>query len=457
VHLPPPFILKANRFAFRLIGTGFMTSLFRWTAASIVFGAAGIAVLQTGVLDGHVQGLDEKGERAKTYVTEALHDLNAVRKSGITYAEGKLNGAEPTLKQTQINYRIAAVEERAIIESVEATGTLTPVALVSVSSQVSGQILMIHADFNDEVQRGDVIAVIDPLSFEIAVEQAEAEVGVAHANVLKARVSLRDAEGDLEGKIALAAGGAGSKIDRRKAAASRDLAAAQLDDATHGLRRTEASLKQAKADLARTVVRSPVDGSVIQRNIEVGQTVAVSLQAPILYTIAQDLREMQVNTSIPESEIGRIRTGQRLEFTADSFPGRIFHGTVVQIRKQPQISQNVVTYTVVATAPNPDALLLPGMTATARIIIDENERKLAVPTAALRFRPPSESRSTVNRVFVEREGQAVAVPVTLGVTDGAYTAVAGADLKAGDTVIIGLGGDTYKTSKIDTRRSRDSF
>tara|TARA_R100000935_G_scaffold22516_1_gene41432 strand:- start:2385 stop:3692 length:1308 start_codon:yes stop_codon:yes gene_type:complete len=435
-----------------------MVIILKFLTSLATLAAVGAATVQTGVLDNRVEGLADARGRAEVFVVEKLTDLNTLRKSGMAYAEDKFSAAEPTPnKPTQVNYRLAPVEERAIIESVEATGTLTPVALVSVSSQVSGQIKLIHADFNDEVRLGDIIAEIDPLSFEIAVEQAEAEVGVARANVLKAQVSLRDAEGDLEGKTALAAGGNGSKIDKRKAEALKDLASAQLDDATHGLKRTEASLKQAIADLDRTFIRSPVDGTVIQRNIEVGTTVAVSLQAPILYTIAQDLREMQVNTSIPESEIGRIRTGQRIEFTADSFSGRIFQGTVVQIRKQPQITQNVVTYTVVATAANPDALLLPGMTATAKIIIDENDKKLAVPTAALRFRPPSEPRSAVNRVFVERDGQAVAVPVTLGVTDGAYTAVASVGLTSGDTVIIGLGGDTYKTAKIDARKPKDTF
>jgi HlyD family secretion protein len=435
-----------------------MVIVLKFLTSLVTVAAVGAATVQTGVFDDRVEGLAVARGRAEVFVVQKLNDLNALRKSGMAFAEGKFTGAEPTLnKSLQVNYRLAPVEERAIVESVEATGTLTPVALVSVSSQVSGQIKLIHADFNDEVRLGDVIAEIDPLSFKIAVEQAEAEVGVARANVWKAQVSLRDAEGDLEGKTALAAGGNGSKIDKRKAEALKDLASAQLDDATHGLKRTEASLKQAIADLDRTFIRSPVDGTVIQRNIEIGTTVAVSLQAPILYTIAQDLREMQVNTSIPESEIGRIRTGQKIEFTADSFPGQIFRGTVVQIRKQPQITQNVVTYTVVATAPNPDALLLPGMTATAKIIIDENEMKLAVPTAALRFRPPSEPRSAVNRVFVERDGQAVAVPVTLGVSDGAYTAVANAGLTAGDTVIIGLGGDIYKTAKMDARKPKDTF
>ncbi|QFI69274.1 Macrolide-specific efflux protein MacA [Sinorhizobium alkalisoli] len=354
---------------------------------------------------------------------------NRLNIAGTGEAHGMSNGA---------SYRIAAVERRQIVESVQVTGSVVPVALVSVSSQVSGQIKEIYADFNGEVSRGDAIALIDPLSFEIAVEQAEAQVGIARAGVQKAEVALRDAEADLERKHALAINGTGSKLEESKATAVRDLASAELDNATHALLGAEATLKQARADLDRTVIRSPVDGTIIQRGIEVGQTVAVSLQAPVLFTIAQNLREMQVNASIPEAEIGRIRVGQRLEFTVDSYPGNVFRGEVVQIRKQPQMTQNVVTYTVVASAPNLELRLLPGMTATARIIIDDSGEKLSVPTAALRFRPPGEPRSLETRIFVERDGLPVAIHVRPGATDGSFTAITSDGLKEGDRAITGL-------------------
>ncbi|WP_150852004.1 efflux RND transporter periplasmic adaptor subunit [Sinorhizobium arboris] len=335
-------------------------------------------------------------------------------------------------------FRVTPVTHRPIVESVQATGSLAPVALVSVSSQVSGQIKQIYADFNGEVRRGDAIALIDPLSFEIAAEQAEAQVGIARAGLRKAEVALQDAEADLVRKQALASRGTGSKLEEVKSRATRDLASAEVENARHALLAAAAMLKQARADLERTVIRSPVDGTIIQRSIEVGQTVAVSLQAPVLFSIAQNLREMQVNASIPEAEIGRIRVGQRLEFTVDSYSGHLFHGEVVQIRKQPQVTQNVVTYTVVASAPNVDLRLLPGMTATARIVVEEGGSTLAVPTAALRFRPPGEPRSLESRVFVEREGHAVAVPVRPGATDGKFTAILSDALMEGDMVITGL-------------------
>lgn len=349
-------------------------------------------------------------------------------------------------------FRVSTVERRRIVESVQATGSVAPVALISVSSQVSGQIKEIYADFNREVRRGDAIALIDPLSFEIAVEQAEAQVGIAKAGLLKAEVALRDAETDLARKQALATRGTGSRLDESKATAARDLAAAELDNATHALAGAEATLKQARADLERTIIRSPVEGTIIQRSIEVGQTVAVSLQAPVLFTIAQNLREMQVNTSIPEAEIGRIRVGQRLEFTVDSFPGHLFTGEIVQIRKQPQMTQNVVTYTVVASAPNGELRLLPGMTATARIIIDDSDEKLSVPTVALRFRPPGEPKSLEARVFVARDDRPVVVPVHPGATDGAFTAITSNRLKEGDRVITGLAAVSGQDLSSDRRR-----
>ncbi|ASY66789.1 Macrolide-specific efflux protein MacA (plasmid) [Sinorhizobium sojae CCBAU 05684] len=341
---------------------------------------------------------------------------------------------------------------RRIVDRIEVTGTVRPVALVNVSSELSGQIKEFRADFNDEVRRDDVLALIDPRLFEIAVEQAQAQVGVAESDVLKAEVSLRDAEEEFERKKSLAARGTGSQVDLSKAEAARDLAEAQRQDAGYALASAEAGLKKAKSDLERTGIRSPVDGTVIHRNIEVGQTVTVGLDAPVLYTIAQDLREMQVNVSVPEAEIGRIHPGLRMEFTVDAYPGQLFQGKVLQIRLQPQTTQNVVTYTVIAAAPNPDLSLLPGMTATARIIVDETGTTLAVPTAALRFRLPNEPRGGENRVLVARGGQVTAVPVKLGASDGGFTAVTAEGLSPGDIVITGLAAGASQGGAQDGRR-----
>ncbi|MDX8437569.1 efflux RND transporter periplasmic adaptor subunit [Mesorhizobium abyssinicae] len=397
----------------------------RWVLDAIVVVGFGWLAAQTGIF----------GRLTDSLAAGRTTDYGTGARQG-----GAIAAVDKGSRVTQSSYRLVEIEKRRIVESVQATGVVAPVALVSVSSQVSGQVKEIYADFNQEVHKGDPIALIDPLSFEIAAEQSDAQVGIAKAEVLKAQVTLRDAEAESKRKEALASHGAGSQADQGKAEANRDLAAAQVDNATHALVSAEAALKQAHADLDHTIIRSPVDGTIIVRNIEVGTTVAVSLQAPVLFSIAQDLRQMQVNTSIPESEIGRIRVGQKMEFAADSYPGRVFSGEVVQIRKQPQISQNVVTYTVVASAPNPELLLLPGMTATARIIIDETDGKLSVPTAALRFRPPGEPRNLGSRVFIDQDGRPVAVSVELGPTDGAFTIVKSDRLKAKDRVITGLAG-----------------
>lgn len=382
------------------------------------------------------------------YLAEIPGWDNAAKGNRLTTAGSILAGANSS-PFVASHYRSAEIEVRRIVDRIEVTGTVRPVALVNVSSELSGQIKEFRADFNDEVRRGDVLAVIDPRLFEIGAEQAEAQVGVAKSDVLKAEVSLRDAEEEFERKKSLATRGTGSQVDLSKAEAARDLAEAQRQDAGYALASAEAGLKKAKSDLERTEIRSPVDGTVIHRNIEVGQTVTVGLDAPVLYTIAQDLREMQVNVSVPEAEIGRVHPGLRTEFTIDAYPARLFEGKVLQIRMQPQTTQNVVTYTVIATAPNPDLALLPGMTATARIIVDESGSTLAVPTAALRFRLPNESRSGENRVLVSRDGEVTAIPVKIGASDGGYTAIVAEALNAGDIVLTGLASGAAQTGSQD--------
>lgn len=355
---------------------------------------------------------------------------------GISHVESATTS--PKSRRLPSAYRVAEIELRRIVQSVDATGAVAPVALFSVGSQVSGQVKEVYADFNKEVARGEPLALIDPLSFEIAVEQAEAQMGVAKAGVAKAEVLLLDAETDLARKSSLIKSGSVAQAEVAKATAARDLAQTERDNAFYALKNAKATLRQATADLDRTLIRSPVDGTVIVRAVEVGTNVAVSLQAPILFTVAKDLKKMQINTSVPEGEIGRIRTGQQVQFTVDSYPGRLFRGEVEQVRKQPQTSQNVVTYTVIVSAPNPELLLLPGMTATTKIIIEAPDPKLAVPTAALRFRPPGVARAVGARIFLERDGEAVAVPVLAGASDELFTAVNGETLVSGDMVITGL-------------------
>jgi HlyD family secretion protein len=410
-----------------------------------------------------------------------------------------------TMDGPNASYRTAKLEQRRIVNVVTATGQVNPVAFVLVSSQVSGQIREIYADFSAEVKRGEPIALIDPTSFEIAVDRAAAEVeiaratyvmqqpaidravadvesarsdlAVARANLVAARIQVDQTAREAERKRTLAA--IASVVERERATSAHETAEAQLRAAEAQekgkvslvgsleaqvrtarsqlatlqavILEKEAALRSAKTELARTVIRAPVDGVIIHRDVEAGQTLAATLQAPVLFRIAQDLRDMQVNISVAEGEIGSVRVGQRVEFAVDSYPGRTFEGKVIQIRQQPQVVQNVVTYTVVASAANPELLLMPGMTATAKIVVDEQPNALAVPVAALRFRPADVPKGGPSRIFIEKNGELVAMPVKPGISDGVYTQIEGKDLSPGDRVIIGFSGGSARATQSDRR------
>ena len=313
------------------------------------------------------------------------------------------------------DYRFGKVERGAITAAIAATGTVNPVTAVQVGSQVSGQIKEIYVDFNSEVKKGQIIARIDSESFGLRVNQALADLEAARATVLtqranvvalqtevsRARVSLAEAEREFQRNKMLQEKNfvSAAVLDKaefawRTAQEQVKTAQAQLAVGESQVRNVEALVKQrdsqlsqAKVDLDRTTIRAPVDGVVIKKTVEPGQTVAASLQAPELFVIAQDLRRMQVDTSIDESEIGRVREGQSATYTVDSFPGRNFEGTVGQVRKAALVVQNVVTYTAVISTSNPNLELFPGMTANVRIVVDTRENVVKVPNAALRFRP----------------------------------------------------------------------
>jgi HlyD family secretion protein len=328
--------------------------------------------------------------------------------AGAVYAWwNSLNGAT--------EYRLAKVERGGITAAVATTGTVNPVTQVQVGSQVSGQVKELFVDFNSEVKKGQIIARIDSDSFNLRVNQALADLEAARATVLsqranaaalqaevaRARVNSGEAERELQRNKGLFEKNfvSAAALDKAQAAfeaareqhkaAQAQLAAghAQVTNVEALVRQREAQLSQSKVDLDRTTIRAPVDGIVVKKSVEPGQTVAASLQAPELFVIAQDLRSMQVDTSIDEAEIGRIREGQQASFTVDSFPGRMFRGQVAQVRRAATVVQNVVTYTAVIGASNPNLELFPGMTANVRIVTDTRENVLKVPNSALRFRP----------------------------------------------------------------------
>ncbi len=312
-------------------------------------------------------------------------------------------------------YRFGKVERGAITAAVSATGTLNPVTAVQVGSQVSGQIKEITVDFNSEVKKGQVIARIDSESFALRVNQAMADLEAARATVLtqranvaalqaevsRAQVNLADAEREFQRNKLLHEKQfvSGAALDKAEfafraaqelvntAQAQRAVGESQVRNVEALVKQRESQLAQARVDLDRTTIRAPVDGTVVKKSVEPGQTVAASLQAPELFVIAQDLRRMQVDVSVDEAEVGRVREGQPATFTVDSFPGRTFQGTVGQVRKAALVVQNVVTYTAVIATSNPNLELFPGMTANVRIVVATRENALKVPNAALRFRP----------------------------------------------------------------------
>lgn len=319
-------------------------------------------------------------------------------------------------------YRTVKVERGPIAAVVAASGTLNAVTTVQVGSQVSGQIKEILADFNTAVTKDQIIARIDPSTFELRVSQTRADLDAARsavavqrsalaaqeAEIARVRVNLLDAERDYLRKKTLVEKNFISPAERDKAKtlfdatreqlravqAQRKVSEAQVASAQAAVKQREALVRQAEVELEKTIIRAPVEGTVILRNVDAGQTVAASLQAPVLFTIAQDLHDMQVEAAIDEADVGRLRVGQRVGFTVDAFPRRNFSGEIRQIRKSPLNVQNVISYTVVISAANADLALLPGMTANVRIEVERRDNVLKIANAALRFQPPGESQAT---------------------------------------------------------------
>ncbi len=293
--------------------------------------------------------------------------------------------------------RTVQVVEGDILDAVVATGALEAVTTVNVGSQVSGIIQDLRVDYNSIVRRGDVIMRLDPSLFETQVEQARANLIRAEADVERLRVSLDDAGVQLSRLKDLAERELISATELEAAQVEERLAEAQLKSAEAAVTQAAASLNQEEVNLEHTVIRAPIDGIVISRLVDAGQTVAASLQAPELFVIAADLAKMRVIANIDESDVGRVRPNQRVTFTVDAFPGDVFEGTVSQIRLEPIVTQNVVTYATVVDAPNPDLRLKPGMTATITLEVARRENVLRIPASALRFRPTPAMFAALNQ------------------------------------------------------------
>ncbi len=342
-------------------------------------------------------------------------------------------------------YKTEKVSRGEIKSVVTATGTVNAVTTVSVGTQVSGTIKKLFVDFNALVKKGQLLAQIDPSTFQGQVDQARANLLSAQANMEKAVVNVTDARRTYERNRDLFAQNFIAKSELDTAETNLHSAEAQRKVNQAQIEQAKASLKIAETNLQYTNIISPVNGTVISRNVDVGQTVAASFQTPTLFSIAQDLTKMQINTSVDEADIGRVHTGQDVSFTVDAYPDTVFAGKVSEVRNAPTTVSNVVTYDVIINVDNPQLKLKPGMTANVSITVETRHDVLRVPNAALRFKPAmatdkSESREEKQRmkgtkVWILEQEKPRPVQVTIGISDGNYTEIISGQLEAGQDII----------------------
>lgn len=368
-------------------------------------------------------------------------------------------------KPPKPQYKTQKVERGTIVSTVSATGTLNAVVTVQVGTQVSGTLSQLYVDFNSKVRKGQAIAQIDPALFQSAVQQSRGNVLNAEANVAKARVTVADAKRTLGRNRQLLKEGIISQSDYDAAQTAYDSALAGVQGAEAALLQARGSLKQAETNLRYATIRSPVDGIVVSRNVDVGQTVAASFQTPTLFTIAQDLTKMQIDTSVDESDISRLKVGQTANFSVDAYQEQQFRGFVTQIRNAPVVTQNVVTYVAVISVDNRDLKLKPGMTANVSVQTQKKDDVIKIPSAALRFKPkplkdekgskkgkggavsdgsgqPAKGAKGAGKgggqkvYLLGPQGDAIAVPITTGITDGSFVELVSGNVKEDDDVIV---------------------
>ena len=302
-------------------------------------------------------------------------------------------------------YRTATIERGDIRVAISATGTLSAISTVTVGSQISGQVTDVLVDYNSEVKKGEVLARIDPSTYEAQIEQGNAQIANAQASLKQAQATLANAELDYTRKADLGRQKLVAQSDVDLARAARDPARAQVNAAQAQIRQQTASTQTTRVNLDRTVIRSPVDGVVLTRTIEPGQTVAASLQAPELFTIAEDLSKMKIELAVDEADIGQVKVGQAVSFTVDAFADRQFRGQVQQVRLSATTTSNVVTYPVVVSVDNSDGTLLPGLTVNAEIEVSKRDDILKVSNAALRYKPTGEAATATAAAQAPQGGQ----------------------------------------------------
>ena len=375
--------------------------------------------------------------------------------------------------QGTVQYKTSKVTRGDLTMTVTATGNLQPLNQVDVGVEVSGTIDAIEVDYNDPVRQGQVLARLDTSKLEAQVLQAKAALDAAKAKVLKARANLKQAESkfdQMKRARELSGGRVPSQVEMDVAEAAVLSSQADLDMAQAEVDQAEAALKMRETDLSKAVIRSPINGIVLSRHVEKGQTVAASLQTPVLFTLAEDLREMELHVDVDEADVGQVREGQKASFTVDAYPDRVFSAKVTEVRFAPKTVEGVVTYETVLSVDNSDLSLRPGMTATADIVVKHVKDAVLVPNAALRFRPtrksegaqkqrrglvslllPHRPRSSVSEkgkkaspstgkrfVWILHNGEPKPVEVTVGATDGRMTEVLSGDIRPGMKVLTGI-------------------
>ncbi len=349
---------------------------------------------------------------------------------------------------------VATVTHGDIVQDVPASGTLQAVTTVQVGTQVSGTVLALGADFNSIVRKGQVVARLDPSLIDAQIQQAEASLARADADVQNARVQVTDATQKYDRAQALDAKQLVARSDLDAARVAVAVAGAQLKGVEAQRVQAQAALDQSRVNREHTVIAAPIDGIVIERSVDVGQTVAATMSSPTLFTIAADLSEMQLQIQVDEADIGGVQTGQSVTFTVDAYPGETFTGVTTQVRLQPTVVENVTTYLVVARVPNRDLQLKPGMTANTHIETARRDGVVRVPNTALRFRPSAEDLATLGveqgaqpaarasaggaRVWVNEDGSVRPVVVQVGLSDGQLSEITAGDLAEGATVVTGV-------------------
>jgi HlyD family secretion protein len=349
-----------------------------------------------------------------------------------------------TSSGTAVRYATSPVTSGTVARTVTATGTVNPVLTIIVGTYVSGVIQELYCDYNTQVKKGQICAKIDPRPYQMIVDEDKASLAVAKAQLEKDNANLAYVRLNYERNLRLAESNAVSKDVADNAKNIYDQARAQIEFDQATIAQHQAQLDAAQINLDYTNITSPVDGTVVSRDVTMGQTVAASFQTPTLFLIATDLATMEVDTNVSESDIGGIREGNTTTFTVDAFPRRTFEGSVSQVRQSPQNVQNVVTYDVVVSAANSDLALKPGMTAATRIVTESRENVTRVPNQALRYRPSNSSTTPVPkpaegqaRIWVLRQDRPVAISVVTGLDDDSFTEIVGGDIKPGDQVITG--------------------